>query len=49
LRLLSASHHLSPETFERVQALRRQVYDSDDYMEGIRAFLDKRAPEFQGK
>ncbi len=49
LRLLSASHHLSPETFERVQALRRQVYDSQDYREGIRAFLEKRPPEFQGK
>jgi methylmalonyl-CoA decarboxylase len=49
LRLLSASHHLSPETFERVQALRRQVYDSQDYREGIRAFLEKRSPEFRGK
>jgi methylmalonyl-CoA decarboxylase len=49
LRLLSASHNLSPETFERVQALRRQVYDSQDYREGIGAFLEKRSPEFRGK
>lgn len=49
VRLLSASHNLGPETFERVQAMRRQVYDSDDYQEGIRSFFEKRAPEFQGK
>lgn len=36
LRLLSASHNLSPETFERVQNMRRQVYDSHDYQEGIK-------------
>jgi methylmalonyl-CoA decarboxylase len=49
LRLLSISHNLGPETFERVQAMRRQVYDSADYQEGIRAFLEKRSPQFQGK
>lgn len=49
LRLLSASHNLRPETFERVQAMRRQVYDSEDYQEGIRAFFEKRAPHFEGK
>ena len=48
LRLLSISHNLGPETFERVQAMRRQVYDSADYQEGIRAFLEKRPPNFQG-
>src|SRR5579862_559406 len=49
LRLLSASHNLSPETYERVQAMRRQVYDSADYQEGIRSFLEKRTPRFEGK
>jgi len=49
LRLLTASHNLGPETFERVQAMRREVYDSADYQEGIRAFFEKRAPRFQGK
>ncbi len=49
LRLLGASHNLSPETFERVQAMRRQVYDSDDYQEGIKAFFEKRPPDFQDK
>jgi methylmalonyl-CoA decarboxylase len=48
LRLLSISHNLGPETFERVQAMRRQVYDSADYQEGIQAFLEKRPPSFQG-
>ena len=49
LRLLSASHNLRPETFERVQAMRRLVYDSEDYQEGIRAFFEKRPPRFEGK
>lgn len=49
LRLLSASHNLGPETFECVQAMRRRVYDSADYQEGIRSFFEKRAPRFQGK
>ena len=49
LRLLSASHHLTPETFERVQAMRREVYDSEDYQEGIRSFREKRVPQFHGR
>jgi methylmalonyl-CoA decarboxylase len=49
LRLLSTSHNLSPETFERVQSVRRQVYDSRDYKEGIQAFFERRSAVFEGK
>lgn len=43
LRILGGARALSPETFEHIQALRRQVYESADYRESIEAFLRKRA------
>jgi methylmalonyl-CoA decarboxylase len=49
LRLLSAAQNLRPETFERVQAMRRAVYDSHDYQEGIKAFFERRRPVFTGR
>jgi methylmalonyl-CoA decarboxylase len=48
LRILAAAHTMSPQDFERVQGLRRVVYNSQDYAEGIRAFKAKRKPEFNG-
>jgi len=48
LRVLANAHPLTPEAYERIQAQRRDVYDSDDYQEGIRAFLEKRRPSFRG-
>lgn len=49
LRVLGEAHPLNPEGFQRIQAIRRRIYDSADYQEGIRAFFERRAPQFQGR
>jgi methylmalonyl-CoA decarboxylase len=49
LNILGKAHPLTPAAFERIAQLRKTVYQSDDYIEGIKAFLEKRKPVFTGK
>ncbi|HJO95744.1 MAG TPA: methylmalonyl-CoA decarboxylase [Victivallales bacterium] len=48
LKVLSEAFPMNPEAFEKIQAGRRVVYNSDDYKEGIRSFFEKRKPVFKG-
>jgi len=49
LNVLAGATPLNPEGFERIQGLRRSIYDSADYQEGIRSFFERRAPHFAGR
>jgi methylmalonyl-CoA decarboxylase len=48
LRVLSDYQPIAAQVYERIQGLRRQAYDSSDYVEGLNAFAQKRQPIFRG-
>ncbi len=49
IRILTEAKPVSASTFERIESLRHRVYHSDDYQEGINAFLEKRQARFPGR
>jgi methylmalonyl-CoA decarboxylase len=48
LRVLSDYQPIAAQVYERIQGLRREAYDSSDYLEGLNAFAEKRRPIFRG-
>ena len=48
LRVLSDYQPIAAQVYERVEGLRREAYDSSDYLEGLNAFAQKRQPIFRG-
>ena len=47
--LTESSFSMPPVLFERISGLRRKVYNSRDYTEGIRSFKEKRKPAYRGE
>ena len=44
--MLSEASAMSPNAYEHLHGLRRDVYFGNDYREGISAFLEKRPARF---
>jgi methylmalonyl-CoA decarboxylase len=48
LRVLTDYQPIAAQVYERMQGLRREAYDSSDYLEGLNAFAERRQPNFRG-
>lgn len=49
LNIMAGSRTISLQDHDQIQGLRRNVYDSKDYVEAKKAFFEKRAPVFKGE
>jgi methylmalonyl-CoA decarboxylase len=49
VRILCGARPVAPEGYARIQGMRRVVYDSADYGEGIAAVRERRPPVFTGR
>ena len=49
IQIISKSHPISINDSERIDQVRSDAYHSEDYLEGKRAFEERRKPNFTGK